>query len=275
MVAEEKGPLAALRDHRRLPGYVDDGEPILALDRHEQPRHEGEVEGHVTLVPLAEIGDRILGPLVRFCQQYSVLKPVVDVAAELLQEGVRLRQVLAAGALALVEIGHGVEAEPVHAELQPEVDDSEHRPPHVGMVVVEVGLVSVEPVPVVRLGDRVPAPVRWLEVLEDDAGVPAFLGRVAPHVELTPAAARLGQAGPLEPRMLVRGVVEDQLSDDPEAAVVRLPQEHLETAHRAVDGADPGVVGDVVAVVLHRRGIEGEEPEDSDPEVLEIVELLG
>jgi hypothetical protein len=47
-------------------------------------------------------------------------------------------------------------------------------------------------------------------------------------------------------------VVEDQLSDDAEAAVVRLPQEHLETAHRAVDGADPGEVGDVVAVVLQR-----------------------
>src|SRR5204863_360528 len=156
------------------------------------------------------------------------------VAAELVQESVRLRQVLAAGALALVEIGHGVEAESVHAELEPEVDDPEHRAPHVGMVVVEVGLMSVEPVPVVCLGDRVPAPVRWLEVLEDDAGVPPFLGRVAPHVELTPAAARLGQAGPLEPRMLVRGVVEDQLSDDAETAVVRLPQEHLETAHRAV-----------------------------------------
>ena len=56
---------------------------------------------------------------------------------------------------------------------------------------------------------------------------------------------------------------------------MRLPQEHLETAHRAVGGADPGVIGDVVAVVLQGRGIEGQEPEDSDPEVLQIVELLG
>src|SRR5205807_7702100 len=68
---------------------------------------------------------------------------------------------------------------------------------------------------------------------------------------------------------------EDQLSDDAEAAAVRLPQERLETAHRAVGGADPGEVGDVVAVVLQGRGIEREEPEDGDPEVLEIVELLG
>ena len=57
--------------------------------------------------------------------------------------------------------------------------------------------------------------------------------------------------------------------------MVCLPQEHLEVTHRAVGGADPGVIGDVVAVVLQGRGIEGEEPEDGDPEVLEIVELLG
>src|SRR2546430_10756709 len=109
------------------------------------------------------------------------------------------------------------------------------------MVVVEGGLVSVEPVPVVRLGDWVPGPVRGLKVLEDNAGVPVFLGRVAPHVKLTPAAARLGPAGPLEPRMLVRGVVEDQPSDDVEAAVGGLPQEHLETPHRAAGAPDSGV----------------------------------
>ena len=41
---------------------------------------------------------------------------------------------------------------------------------HGGVVEVEVGLVGVEAVPVVGLGDRVPGPVGRLEILEDDAG---------------------------------------------------------------------------------------------------------
>jgi hypothetical protein len=42
----------------------------------------------------------------------------------------------------------------------------------------------------------------------------------------------LGQASPLEPRMLVGGVGEDQLGDDPDAPPVRLAQEQAEVAQR-------------------------------------------
>ena len=38
---------------------------------------------------------------------------------------------------------------------------------------------------------------------------------------------------------------------------------------------DRGVVGDVVAVVTKRRGIEGEEPDRGHPEVPHVVQLLG
>ena len=49
------------------------------------------------------------------------------VARTLLEELVRLGQVLAVGALALEEVGHGVEAEAVEPEVQPEAQDVEHR----------------------------------------------------------------------------------------------------------------------------------------------------
>ena len=58
------------------------------------------------------------------------------------QVRVRLGQVLAVGALALVEVRHGVQAQPVDAHLEPEVDDAEHRRADVGVVEVEVGLVA-------------------------------------------------------------------------------------------------------------------------------------
>ena len=49
----------------------------------------------------------------------------------------------------------------------------------------------------------------------------------------------------------------------------------LEVAQRAVVRVDVGVVGDVVAVVAQRRGIERQQPDRGDAEVLQVVELRG
>ena len=52
--------------------------------------------------------------------------------------------------------------------------------------------------------------------------------------------------------MLVRGVVDDQLGDDPQPPTMRLAEELLEVVDGAVCGMDARVVGDVVAVVTQR-----------------------
>ena len=48
--------------------------------------------------------------------------------AQLAQDGVRLGQVLAVGPVALDEVGHRVEAQPVDAEVEPEAHHP-HAPP--------------------------------------------------------------------------------------------------------------------------------------------------
>ena len=275
VVSQKQGPLTGLGNRGRLLGDVDDGEAILALDGHEQPWHEGEVEGHVTLVRGAEIGACILRPLVGLGQEHPVREALVDVTPELLEERVGFREVLAARSLSLVEIGHGIQAEPVYTELEPEVDDPQHGASHLGMIVVEVRLMRVEAVPVMGLGDRVPGPVGGLEVFEDDPGFPILLGGVTPHVELAPVIPGLGLTSPPEPRMLVGRVVEHELDDDPETAAVRLTQKGLEVAHRAIRCVNPGIVRGVVAVVLQGRGAEREQPEGGDAEILQVVEPLG
>jgi hypothetical protein len=70
-------------------------------------------------------------------------------------------------------------------------------------------------------------------------------------------------------------VVEDELRDDPKPAGVSLTQKDVEVAQGAVVRMDIGVIGDVVAVVLERRRVEGEEPDSSDTEVLEVIQLPG
>ena len=114
------------------------------------------------------------------------------------QRAVRLGEVLAVRALALEQVGHGVEAQPVDAHLEPVVDDPEERLLDLGVVEVEVGLVRVEAVPEVGAGDGVPRPVRGLVVLEDDARV-ACSGRACRSTRRSRGrssrAARGGRAG--------------------------------------------------------------------------------
>ena len=73
--------------------------------------------------------------------------------------------------------------------------------------------------------------------------------------------------------MLVGRVVDDQLGDDADAALVRLVHEALEVLDRAVARMDALVVRDVVAVVAQRRRIEGQQPQRVDAEPLQVVEL--
>ena len=101
MIAQEHRPLAFLRNRRRQVHDVGDGETVLHLDAHEQARHHRKMECHVALVPITEVRDRVLGPLVRFREDHALRILRIDMRPHLFQELVRLWQVLAVGALAL------------------------------------------------------------------------------------------------------------------------------------------------------------------------------
>ena len=75
--------------------------------------------------------------------------------------------------------------------------------------------------------------------------------------------------------MLVGGVIDHQLGDDAQLAPLGFLHEAAEVLHRAEVGIDVAIVGDVVAVVAPGRGIERQQPERGDAEVLQIVEPLG
>ena len=196
-------------------------------------------------------------------------------ARSCLQKGVRLGQILAVGAFALVEIRHGVQAESVDAEIEPEVDDVQDRLADVRTVEVEIRLMRVEAMPVVGFGHRIPGPVGGFEILEDDARVLILVGGVAPHVEVAPAGSGGGAARALEPGMLVGGVIEHHFGEDADAAAMRLLQKVLEIAQRAIGGMDIVVVGDVVAVVAPGRREERQQPDGGDAQVLQVIELFG
>jgi hypothetical protein len=72
--------------------------------------------------------------------------------------------------------------------------------------------------------------------------------------------------------MLVRGVVDDEVDQHADAALLGGVGEFDEIAEGPVGRIDPVVIRDVVAVVLSRRGLERHQPDRGDPEPVQIIE---
>ena len=68
----------------------------------------------------------------------------------------------------------------------------------------------------------------------------------------------------LEPRVQVGGMVEHEVEDDMNAALVRFGEQGIEVLHRAELGVDGVVVGDVIAKIPVRRRIDWGEPDAVD-----------
>ena len=111
----------------------------------------GKWKAHVALVAVAEVVDDVGRPLVGLGEEHLAREGGVDLLAQALEVLVGLRKVLAVGAVALEEVGHGVETEAVEPDVEPEAHDVEHHVLHLGVAVVEIGLMAEEAMPVVLL----------------------------------------------------------------------------------------------------------------------------
>src|SRR4030095_9004561 len=110
--------------------------------------------------------------------------------------------------LAFIEIGHGVQANPIDPEVEPEVERFENGLVNLRVVEVEVRLMRVEAMPVVGVGHRVPGPIGGLEILEYDPGFPVPVRGLTPDVEVARPARSLCAPGALEPWVLIGSMVD-------------------------------------------------------------------
>ena len=157
-----------------------------------------------------------------------------------------------------------VHAEAVHAAVEPPAHHVVHGLADFGVFPVEVGLFAGKHVQVELLGLLVPLPAGAAE-----GGVPvvgfgaAFAGLqalhlagVAPDVPIALGVLARG-AGFEEPFVLVARVVDDEVHDEADAVGVEFFDEFVEVVEGAEHRFDVAVVGDVVAVVVLRRGVDG------------------
>ena len=164
----------------------------------------------------------------------------------------------------LQEERHGVDPEPGQPLGQPEPDHLADLLAHRIGGDVEVRLGPVEAMHVVLAGVGVERPDAVLVAGEHLALRAVGRDLVLPDV-VVPEAGLPARPGRLEPRVLVGGVVDDEVGDDPHAPVGRRPHELREVAERPEPGIDAVVVGDVVPVVHVGGRVERHQPQARDP----------
>src|SRR6266516_1512638 len=125
--------------------------------------------------------------------------------------------------------------------------------------------------PVIGFCHWVPAPVRGLEILKDDACARVPVGSIAPHVEVAPARSRRSFSGSLKPIMLVGSVIDNQLGDHAQSAAMSFSQEVLEIAKRPIGRVHIAKIRDVITVVLPRRGTKWQKPNGRDTQIFEVI----
>ena len=170
-----------------------------------------------------------------------------------------------------------VHAEAVDPAVEPPAHHRVDRLPDLRVLPVQVWLAPGEQVQVVLLRRLVPLPGRAREVRLPVGRLGARRARlgarpgVAPPV---PVALRAVAARPRlhEPRVLVRGVVDDEVHHEPHAALVQRGDQLVEVGEGAEQRVDVLVVADVVAVVVHRRPVDRREPHHVDAELLQVVQ---
>ena len=273
MVAEHPVRPRALRQHalvlldqRRERARLPRGRDQVHVRRHV---HAGAVvageplERHVQLADhhAAALGDRLRH---RDHRREVVMVGAVDrqqlVVLRLAGPVVRVRRVVAQLRV-LQHLAQRVDAEAVDAAVEPEAQDAEHRLAQLGVAPVEVGLLAQVGVVVEAAALGVERPPRPAEHAE-----PVVRRLVGPAVVLRVLA---------EPRVLVRRVVRDEVEQQPQPALVRGGDQRVGVGERAEHRLDVGVVGDVVAEVLHRRAVDRRQPGGVDAEPGQVVEARG
>ena len=87
--------------------------------------------------------------------------------------------------------------------------------------------------PIIRASNFIPGPIGAFRVNEDDARAGVLLVIVGPNIEVAPRRSWLCPLGSLKPRVLVGGVVDLKISDDPNIAGMRRADELTEIGERA------------------------------------------
>ena len=167
---------------------------------------------------------------------------------------------------------NGVDAKPVDALIKPPAHHVVDGGAHLVVFPVEIGLTAAEQVHEILAGHVIPLPGRAAE-----NRFPVI--RLRPVLAVTPdipvAFGVIFRGARFEkPRVLVRGMIHDQVENQPHAALMHALQQPVEIGHGAELRHDPLIVADVVPVIVVGRRVHRADPDKIDAEIFQVIELF-
>ena len=162
--------------------------------------------------------------------------------------------------LRLLDVDNGIDAETAHALVQPEVGRIIERPTHSGIFPVEIRLCRGKGMQIILLPRFAPSPGT---AAKDGAPVGrrrAIRLGIPPDIPVcmfaVPRACRIDK-----PRMLVGGMVIDQIHHHADIPLLALSKQIFHVFHCAIGRVYSGKIRNVIAVVHHRRGVNRRQPD--------------
>src|SRR5436190_575960 len=92
------------------------------------------------------------------------------------------RQVLAIGVITFKKIRYCIQPEAIYSHFAPVIEYIEYFFLYRRAVIIQIGLVMVETVPVILLCSIIPCPVGCFKILEYNAGVSVLIRIIAPYI---------------------------------------------------------------------------------------------
>ena len=127
--------------------------------------------------------------------------------------------------------------------------------------------------PVVGASICIPRPIGAFRIDEDNARARVFLVGVRPDIEVARRRSRFCASGPLKPWVLVGGVVDLKIGNDPNISGMCRANKLTEIGEGSVVRMNVTITADIVTVVKSRRRIERQDPDGIHAEFGNVVEF--
>ncbi|OGP14900.1 MAG: hypothetical protein A2053_06325 [Deltaproteobacteria bacterium GWA2_50_8] len=166
-----------------------------------------------------------------------------------------------------------IQPKAIHAAVQPKANHVQAGLAYLGVAPVQVWLLWVKHVVIILATFCIPFPAWCAKNRFPVIGQAAIGFGIPPDVPIgiwiVFALARL-----LKPQMLIGGVVEHQVKDHPDTALMRLCNQTVKISQGAKFGIDIRVVTDIVSEVNVRRGVKRRIPDGFDAQFSQVVQVL-
>ena len=113
------------------------------------------------------------------------------------------REIFAICIFTFKQVWYSIKAKTIYAHRAPIIYYFENFLLYRRIVVVQIGLVIEKPVPVVLLGNGIPAPVGCFKILENDANVFVLFRIIGPNIIIPFNSSAWGSPCTLKPWVLI------------------------------------------------------------------------